>query len=348
MRSINVKRLISAGVGAALLGATAATAFAQVDAGLNKNFFYKDSMEPNAVVVVGADAAASDAVVAGNIAATIANLAWKEQTMTVTATGDVEVGDVTVSDPTVTDKLVDLSTEADEQIVVDGKTYDAQINSVDDNDFDNDDGSGDSEFENITADPSDFDGLNKVDDYEYTVDYDDDGDEEDLEMDIEESVTVVEADVEYDTDEDIQNLAMSIGKNDIEYTVEFSQDGLVHFDEDKDDISDIEIPFLGDTYIVTSVDVEDQKVELVKTKEANHMAVGQTIEVEGYTLEITDIQPTYIGGNDEVYMILSQGDTVVAQEVVAENDDTDFDGVLSGKVRVDTAFAGAIERNSYV
>ncbi|MCD6230126.1 MAG: S-layer protein, partial [Candidatus Diapherotrites archaeon] len=42
------------------------------------------------------------------------------------------------------------------------------------------------------------------------------------------------------------------------------------------------------------------------------------------------------------------GDTVVAQEVVAENDDTDFDGVLSGKVRVDTAFAGAIERNSYV
>ncbi|MCK4884250.1 MAG: S-layer protein [Candidatus Diapherotrites archaeon] len=339
MRSINVKRLVSAGVGAALLGATAATAFAQVDAGLNKSFFYKDSMEPNAVVVVGADAAASDAVVAGNIAATIANLAYSEISVDVSATGDVDVGEVTVGEPTVSDKLVNLSTEADEEIVVDGKTYDA-----DSNDFD---GSG-VEFDTVTADSSDFDGLKKVTDYEYTVDYDDDGSDTDFEMDIEETIEVVEADVVYDADEDIQNLAMEIGKNDIVYTLEFSQDGLVSFDEDSDDVTDVEIPFLGETYIVTEVDVENATVELVKTKQANHMAVGQTIEVEGYSLEIVDIQPSYVGGSDDVHLSLTQGDTVVALEVVAEGSDTDFDGVLTGKVRVDTAFAGVIERNSYV
>lgn len=73
MKSMNVRRIAAVAAGAAMLGA--AFAAAAVDASLGSYPFF-NNFEPNVKIVVGANAAPSDAIAAGNIAAMIGSLAY--------------------------------------------------------------------------------------------------------------------------------------------------------------------------------------------------------------------------------------------------------------------------------
>jgi len=81
VRSLNVKKVAAIASGMGLLGAAFAGAVS-VDSGLSSFPFFTNG-EPNVKIAVGTNAAASDGVVAANIAAMIGNLAYKDQAVTV-------------------------------------------------------------------------------------------------------------------------------------------------------------------------------------------------------------------------------------------------------------------------
>ncbi len=85
MKSMNLKRIATASVGAALLAASAATAMSVDETGL-ANFKLFNNAEPNVKIVVGAASMPSDAVAAANIAAMVGNLAYTSSDITVLGT----------------------------------------------------------------------------------------------------------------------------------------------------------------------------------------------------------------------------------------------------------------------
>ncbi|VVC04657.1 Uncharacterised protein [Candidatus Burarchaeum australiense] len=84
MKRLNVKRVAALAAGAALLGASLAVA--EVTYG-NVQLVNQNG-QPTAQVVVGSGAAASDGVVAANIAAMLGNLAYKAQTISASTAGE--------------------------------------------------------------------------------------------------------------------------------------------------------------------------------------------------------------------------------------------------------------------
>jgi len=98
MKSMSVRQVGALAAGAVMIGAAVSGAVsAGLDTkGLSKGFFYDASMDPKVQIVVGEKGKATDAVAAGNVAATIGNLAYATKTTTVggggTAAGEVTIG----------------------------------------------------------------------------------------------------------------------------------------------------------------------------------------------------------------------------------------------------------------
>ena len=89
MRSLNVKKIAALAAGTALVGAAVAAAGAIT---FSNTPIISESGVPQVKIVVGERAAASDGVVAANIAAMIGNLAWRTQAVTATVSGTSNVG----------------------------------------------------------------------------------------------------------------------------------------------------------------------------------------------------------------------------------------------------------------
>jgi hypothetical protein len=98
MKSLYVKQAGALAAGAVMLGAALAGAVSAGldDTGLAKSFFYDADYNPVVQIVVGEKGMATDAVAAGNIAATIGNLAYASKQKTVgaegTSSGQVKIG----------------------------------------------------------------------------------------------------------------------------------------------------------------------------------------------------------------------------------------------------------------
>jgi len=115
---MNVRKVGSVLAGAAFIGAAlSAPVMASMDnTGITKGFFYDANYNPVAQIVVGEKGMASDAVAAGNIAATIGNLAYMTKTVTPSgsdATAEGQVVITTAARGAVGDFVQD--TEANEQ-----------------------------------------------------------------------------------------------------------------------------------------------------------------------------------------------------------------------------------------
>jgi hypothetical protein len=82
MKSLSVKKIAVAAVGAAFVGSALAVGAVSVDPNTGSFPFFANG-EPNVKVVVGSRAAASDAVAAGNIAAMLGNLAYTNQAVSI-------------------------------------------------------------------------------------------------------------------------------------------------------------------------------------------------------------------------------------------------------------------------
>ena len=89
MRSMNVKKIAALAAGTALVGMAVAAAGAIT---YSNTPIISASGVPQVKVVVGEQAAASDGVVAANIAAMIGNLAWRSQAVTASVAGTSGVG----------------------------------------------------------------------------------------------------------------------------------------------------------------------------------------------------------------------------------------------------------------
>jgi hypothetical protein len=110
MKSLSVRKIAAFAAGAAMLGA--AFAAAAVDTAGLGNYPFFSNYEPNVKIVVGADAAASDAVAAANIAAMVGSLAYTKQDAVVQGTSGLSCGNATGGACTLTGKTVmlDVST----------------------------------------------------------------------------------------------------------------------------------------------------------------------------------------------------------------------------------------------
>ena len=97
MKSMHVKQAGALAAGAVMLGAALAGAVSAGldDTGMTKDFFYDTNYNPVVQIVVGEKGMATDAVAAGNIAATIGNLAYASASKTVGAEGSAS-GQVTI------------------------------------------------------------------------------------------------------------------------------------------------------------------------------------------------------------------------------------------------------------
>ena len=97
MKSLCVRQAGAVATGAVMLGAALAGAVSAGldDTGLTKSFFYDANYNPIVQVVVGEKGMATDAVAAGNIAATVGNLAYSTKAKTVGAAGSAS-GAVTI------------------------------------------------------------------------------------------------------------------------------------------------------------------------------------------------------------------------------------------------------------
>jgi len=89
LKGLNVKRIAALAAGAAILGATLASAGAVT---YSNTQIISAEGAPQAKIVVGEKAAASDGVAAANIAALIGNLAFKSQDITATVSGTANIG----------------------------------------------------------------------------------------------------------------------------------------------------------------------------------------------------------------------------------------------------------------
>ena len=99
MKSINIRRVGSLVAGTAMLGAAlSAPVIAGLDStGITKGFFYDASYNPIVQIVVGEKGMATDAVAAGNIAATVGNLAYMTKTVTGTGPSYTPQGQVVIT-----------------------------------------------------------------------------------------------------------------------------------------------------------------------------------------------------------------------------------------------------------
>ena len=99
MKSMDIKKIGSIVAGTAMLGAAlSAPVIAGLDStGLTKGFFYDANFNPIVQIVVGEKGMATDAVAAGNIAATVGNLAYMTKTVTPTGPTYVPEGQVVIT-----------------------------------------------------------------------------------------------------------------------------------------------------------------------------------------------------------------------------------------------------------
>ncbi len=314
MKSMKVGKLAALGVAAAAVAAPFAAAMVHTDALPTDRTWYLDSH-----IVVGYNAIGSDVVAAANIAAAIAQLAYKQAAE---ISGSSTGGEVQLAVPG--------------QIVVGGQGY------------------TDSESVDLTSGTIDFNGTytnvkvpTLADNKDISFKYYDSAAQEwkDADGKYSEKLIVgldaVEAQVS-NTDKAAVRLKTYTGDMAYEYVIS----GILG-DELKSnkgyELKNFYVDLLGVKYEVTDINfaASPATMSLVSYQETKVVPVGSEVDFEGYKIKVADIDPD----NQTAYLQLidSQGN-VVATDVVKAGGYTDFDGALEDSIKVDTVFAGTTEK----
>ncbi len=323
MKSINVKKLAALTVGALFMGATAAhAAIAKDTLPTDKNWYTQ------AAIVIGSDSKPIDGVWAGNIAATIAQMAYTEETKTASAdTANVKVqlsvpGEIVMPatgktemknaqlDPTVTAGEIDTGSE-----VTVTHTYVPDL----------------MESEELTYKYGPADSLQ--DGTAYAT--------ERLHLDYANAVGYT-----YNNEFELKAYT-NAGKFYYEVTLTgLSLTSGTTYSEDATGtspaIKNLYIPILGKKYkvtVITPVTGAGGSITLVGYSDEVDLEVGQTAQIPGteYTVKLLDID----SDNSKAYLQLLDGQgNVIASDVVPEGSETDFGGILSTPVKVDAVFSG--------
>jgi len=322
MKGLSIKRIAAIGLGAALVGSALApvvSAANVVPTGLDELTVNKDKSividttgAPAVDVVVGANAAVSDVVWAGNIAARVAQLATIS-----TGTGGAATVDVTVGGST----------------VVSGEGTDEDFAFV-----------GGIASVNLEADDGDTTVLSD-DSVEYKVD----GDSQD-DVDVTEILYTNPSNLTAYLQTDAEGvlagqLVGNADENSFGYLVSFSSP-IAEFDEDAD--VDISIPFLGGTWEIRDINVSStpETVTLRSNELSEKVYVNDSITVNGIgeyegkelQLTLTGVSRSAADADYEAEFELTDGETVLETITeVTDNDDlqTEIEDYTDSELTVD-------------
>ena len=125
MKGINIKKLAAIATAAALLGLAIAPMVSAID--VAKEDIYNSNGSPKVSIVIGSDAALSDAVWAGNLAAKIAEKAAESKTVSASATG--ENGELS-SSVDLSELMVDVTVGGTVTFGAGTKEYKVNLNST--------------------------------------------------------------------------------------------------------------------------------------------------------------------------------------------------------------------------
>ncbi len=331
MKTAKIKKLVALATGAAMVAGAVAAPISSV----TKDWILAEDGTPKAAVVVGANAAASDAVWAGNIAAVIASHAYKTETtpQTVTVPGDqinvnVEFGD----------KYVKVGIPAAGVTGGDGYTDTAQLQIDTAEAFDTDYGATKLSF------LKDGDKA----DIRYK---EDDGSWEDGDVKYTETVTGawdIQADMPEDSDAAELRAVTSAGN--LKYTVEITDLDEIDTTATHDyEFKSLKVNILGDEYEITGLHTDGagnvDKLALSSYQQTVVAKAGDEIPYEDYTVKVISVGRS--GDTGKVHLQLLSGGEVVAEDFVAEGDATDFDGILSEEIRVESVYESSITGEMY-
>lgn len=335
MNGLKIRKLAAIAAGAALVGAAAAPfVSAQVTSAQAKSAIYDAMGSPVMNLVVGQNAAISDAVWAGNIAVAAASKAVKEMSFT----GGSGSGGVTVTDLSAVLALGGTVT------VTGGKTFNsATLDSV----------SSTGEYvQDIGTDPLSF-LMDQTMSYKYN------GSNSDIT--VKEKVGV-SLDAKFDTDKDLKDLVSEIDAGDVNYTLDLGAGipigstaaATADFVDDSDD--NIRIPFFGKMFLVQRVDIDSSRdvseLRLIEDKAKQTFVAGESFTIpgkgdyDGQTLTVTVVSIVATGPAASSYqakfnLLDESGNVIDTQTIAAGNfvefEDVDGDEVVSGDIYIDSA-----------
>lgn len=167
-------------------------------------------------------------------------------------------------------------------------------------------------------------------DYDVSVDDDIFGDDT---INVKEKLDITSI-VAFDTDKEIADLTATIDKDGIEYRLEFTPGIDVNVDDDGS--PDFKFNIMGKQY--TLEDYTTNTMTLVQNKATIPYTVGQTFDVDEYTITIEEILESSSEGTQyEVEMSISKDGTKLATEVYADGE-TIFDDYLNIDTEIDTVY----------
>jgi len=309
MKSLNVKKLAALAVGATMVLGTAAAAVAN-------NLPTDRSWYLDSKIVVGSGAAASDVVSAAEISAAIAQLAYKKAEIQAT-TGEAKVkietpGTVSVGG----------------QGYVDGEYADLVVGNYD--------------F-NATYGNTKIPTLASSKDISFK--YYDGSQWQDADGKYTENISVL-GDVQegVPTGGSKAEVRFVAAKDGMKYTYTLS--GVIgdELSTGSDyQVKNLYVDLLGKKFQVTDIDLNStpNSITLVSSQKTETVEVGSSVPYEGYKIEVGDIDPN---ANTAYLKLLDANGNVVATDIVAAGEYTDFDGTLPDSIKVDAVFAGTTSK----
>ena len=268
MKSLNVKKLAAIAAGAALVGSAVlpmALGAATVHTIEKSDIYDTTTGSPVVNVVVGANSGVSDALWAGNIAATIAKNAVTTATPTCTTTGGGAAGTCSVT-------LGNVELTVGGTVTYEGaKDYKADLNSNEQEEA----------FKEVYVTNSNLSTL-----YNETVSYKWNGSTTSI---TEQEKLYFNGDAKFDTGSEVKDLVMYFNDDALRYVVDLgsgipvveSTSDTSKFTDDTDD--HIPVVLFGEQYIVSEIDLNtnDPYIKLVKSRNKETYKTGESFTVPG-------------------------------------------------------------------
>lgn len=293
MKGLNIKKVVALGIGAALVGSALAPVVSAANmvsgglSGLEKSHIVSSTGAPIVDVIVGSQAAVSDVVWAGNIAAKVAQLAN-------VAAGDVVAGGcgACVVNATVGGTLVTTGAGETAEGVFDFNNQEAGLNAIQ---------VTNTQMPSLVNEPA---AKLKWD----STSYSSTSVSEDLNAVIDAQYNSTTGSSRYAVGE----LVGSVAKQTIFYNVNLGSGIDINADitgMDANSRYDVKIPFLGKTYVLDEIDASEERMVLYANTNPTDLKTGETVVVtpsssyagKDMVIELVDLVQTGSGTNTNTY-----------------------------------------------
>lgn len=334
----NIKKLAAIGAGGALVASAIAPIVAAQAFSLQKSDIFQDSGSPAVKIVVGSQAALSDAVWAGNMAAAIAEQARTYNAVDVS--GEAAGGDGTATVEDISVKLIvgGSITYSNAKTLVTGESSGT---------FDLNSGSDVNEVANLDLTDSTFSNLKNI---TTTIKWNGST----LSRTFKEKIGLKKLDIYVDNQNNgnVSDLELQIGTGDLNYTLdlgggipvyETTTSGTNFTDGTNDNII---IPFFGENYLVKEVNKSTNFVRLIKSQDTQTFNEGDIIPdlpgknaLAGETVSVKINSLANLGGTSNFQAnvsLLNEAGDIVSTKTVQTGENIDDALTVDGETAIAT------------